>query len=176
MNFLCDGLTDGFTSRINIIAVWRIIANKATSDNKPDPMWIFPTIILLGETENRLSLALASIPIFWPVVSRTWQNLVIVVTHEVRIESNQRPPNVGEIERTSLGNCHHRVITEDEANEAGLRHPGRLCDVDGYEMGLISPFAEPQSSKQTQPEKYLRDISDLERRNLGFVTVPDISE
>ncbi|KAK1976770.1 hypothetical protein LZ30DRAFT_602810 [Colletotrichum cereale] len=164
---------------INVIAAWRIVANKATSDKGADPMWIFPPIILLGETENRLSLALASIPVFWPVVTRTWQKLVIVVTHEVKVESTEWSPNVREMGRTSLGNRQarvNRVATEDEANEAGLRHPGRLCDVYGYERGLISPFAEPKNFGRTVVEDCPRaNIADLERRSLDFVTVVDMT-
>ncbi|KAK1594604.1 uncharacterized protein LY79DRAFT_133118 [Colletotrichum navitas] len=136
---------------INLIAAWRIVANKATSDKGADPMWIFPPIILLGETENRLSLALASIPVFWPVVTKTWQTLVIVVTHEVNVESTQQPPDVREMNRITLeyGNVQaNRVVTEDEVDEAGLRHTGRLFDASGYKRRLISPFVESESKGQ----------------------------
>ncbi|KAK2024392.1 hypothetical protein LX32DRAFT_705597 [Colletotrichum zoysiae] len=154
LGLFCIGVT------INVIAAWRIVANKATSDQGADPMWIFPPIILLGETENRLSLALASIPVFWPVVTRTWQKLVIVVTHEINIESTQRPPNVEETDRRSLEHGHvpiGRAITEDEANEAGMRYLGRIGDVGGYERGLISPFAESRSINQILPDEYFTD-------------------
>ncbi|KAK2009286.1 hypothetical protein LZ32DRAFT_630976 [Colletotrichum eremochloae] len=130
---------------INTIAAWRIVANKATSDKGQDPMSYFPSIVILGETENRLSLILASIPVFWPMVTRTWQNIVITVTHEVKVESTQRFPSGGEMQRTTLENSHvwmHSTVTEDEANEAGLRHPGRLCDerrlyMRSYHVGLL---------------------------------------
>ncbi|KAK2051120.1 hypothetical protein LY76DRAFT_677038 [Colletotrichum caudatum] len=167
LGLLCIGVM------INVVAAWRIVANKATSDKGADPMWIFPSIILLGETEKRLSLALASIPVFWPVVTRTWQKLVIVVTHEVQIESTQRGPNVERTDRTSLGHGHfplNRSITEDEANEAGLRHIGRVSAVDGYERGLISPFAESVSINQTVPEELPDAIPDLKRRDINFLT------
>ncbi|EFQ25658.1 uncharacterized protein GLRG_00802 [Colletotrichum graminicola M1.001] len=138
---------------INAIAAWRIVANKATEDEGADPMWIFPPIILLGETENRLSLALASIPVFWPVVAKTWQALGIVVTHEIQIERTQRPPDAGEMDRTALEHASvvaNRAATEDEPNKAALGHPARLSDVCGYERKLISPFAESERKGQYQ--------------------------
>ncbi|KAK1989689.1 hypothetical protein LX36DRAFT_664996 [Colletotrichum falcatum] len=158
---------------INVIAAWRIVANKATSEKGADPMWIFPPIILLGETENRLSLALASIPVFWPIVTRTWEKIVIVVTHEVKIESAQWAPDVRQTRGASLENHHppiDRAANEDKANEAGLMHPGRLCDVDGYQRGLISPFAESSDMKQTAPTECERNMAEVERGSVDFIT------
>ncbi|KAG8157936.1 hypothetical protein KVR01_012208 [Diaporthe batatas] len=134
---------------INVIAAGRIVANRATSDEEPDPTRSFPAIILLGETENRLSLALASIPVFWPVVTKTWSNFIFV-THEFKVERTTREfPNrleLGDVlpkDQAFNGVVH--INTEDEATEAGLRHPGRLCEVDQYIRHLISPFSEAQN-------------------------------
>lgn len=168
-------------SRINVIAAGRIVANRATSDKEPDPTRSFPTIILLGETENRLSLALASIPVFWPVVTKTWNNFILV-THEIKVESTTRDfPNqleLGEI----MPRDHHatgtaRVNTEDETTEAGLRHPGRLCEVDRYVRQLISPFAEGQKDESTTLTTELQPsfAEELERHNLDFETVPEMA-
>lgn len=169
-------------SRINVIAAGRIVANKATSDKEPDPTKSFPTIILLGETENRLSLALASIPVFWPVVAKTWNNFIFV-THEVKVERTTREfPDrleLGEIlpkDRSLTGFL--RLNFEDEATEAGLRHPGRLCEVDQYIRQLISPFSESQNdeSPTLAREPHPGFADELEGHNLEFETVPEMAE
>lgn len=169
------------TSRINVIAAARIVANKATSDREPDPTKSFPTIILLGETENRLSLALASIPVFWPIVTKTWDNFIFV-THEIKVETTTRDlPNqleLGEIGRkdgpaTGIA----RVNIEDETTEAGLRHPGRLCEVDQYIRQLISPFAEAQEDESATlaAELHRGFTEESEGYNLDFETVPEMA-
>ncbi|KAH0438508.1 hypothetical protein CcaCcLH18_03215 [Colletotrichum camelliae] len=165
---------------INVIAGGRIVANRATSDREPDPTKSFPTIILLGEIENRLSLALASIPVFWPVVTKTWNNF-IYVTREVKVESTSREfPNQMELDRVSPGDYHGgmaRVTTEDETTEAGLRHPGRLGEMDRYVRQLISPFAETQKDDSTTLTTELNRsfTEELEGHNLDFETVPEMA-
>lgn len=139
--------------RINVITAGRIVADRATSDKEPDPTRSFSTIILLGETENRLSLALASIPVFWPVVKKTWNNFIFV-TREIKVESTTRDfpirLELGEIfpkNRPVTGIA--RINIEDETTEVGLRHLGRLGEVDQYVRQLISPFAEAQNDEST---------------------------
>lgn len=169
------------TSRINVIAAGRIVANKATSDREPDPTSSFPTIILLGETENRLSLALASIPVFWPVVTKTWNNFIFV-THEIKVESTTGDfPTQLELGEISLRDrpipVMARANTEDETTEAGLRHPGRLGEVDWYVRQLISPFAEAQKDGSTTltTELHPSFTEELEGHNLDFETVPEMA-
>ncbi|KAF3799751.1 hypothetical protein GCG54_00000997 [Colletotrichum gloeosporioides] len=165
---------------INVIAGGRIVANRATSDREPDPTKSFPTIILLGETENRLSLALASIPVFWPVVTKTWNNF-IYVTREVKVESTSREfPNQMELGRISPRDHHGgmaRITTEDETTEAGLRHPGRLGEMDRYVRQLISPFAENQKEDSTTLTTELNRsfTEELEGHNLDFETMPEMA-
>lgn len=163
-----------------MIAAGRIIANRATSDKEPDPTRSFPTIVLLGETENRFSLALASIPVFWPVVKKTWNNFIFV-THEVKVESTRDFSNqleLGEISQRDRPTVRMaRVNTEDETTEAGLRHPGRLGEVDRYVRQLISPFAEAQKDESTTltTELHPSFMEELEGHNLDFETVPEMA-
>ncbi|KAF6823095.1 hypothetical protein CPLU01_11594 [Colletotrichum plurivorum] len=162
---------------INVIAAWRIIANRATSDSAPDPTRTFPTIILLGETENRLSLVLASIPVFWPVVAKTWQT-IIYVTREVKVESVRHLPELVESGPMNFRDALPALdwsTTLDDAIEAGLRHPGRLWDVDRYMRELISPFAETETLELTRPMEIQRSFAEeLEANHLDFETVPEI--
>ncbi|KAF6835507.1 hypothetical protein CMUS01_05731 [Colletotrichum musicola] len=163
--------------RINVIAASRIIANRATSDSAPDPTRTFPTIILLGETENRLSLVLASIPVFWPVVAKTWQT-IIYVTREVKVESVRHLPELVESGPMNFRDALPELdwsTTLDETIEAGLRHPGRLWDVDRYMRELISPFAETETLELTRPGEIQRSFAEeLEANHLDFETVPEI--
>ncbi|KAF9874528.1 hypothetical protein CkaCkLH20_08091 [Colletotrichum karsti] len=170
---------------INAIAAARIVANKATSNQKPDPTRVFPIIILLGETENRLSLVLASIPVFWPVVTKTWNNFIFV-THEVKVESTHNLPSMMELGRISLrdhqtGTATMTATNEDEATETGLRHPGRLLEVDRYVRQLISPFAEGNPAKKEPTVREREEVQrgfneELEGHSLHFETVPDIAQ
>lgn len=151
----------------------RLAANQVLNQDgaSNDLTFKFPRIFVLGEAENRLSCILASIPVFWPVVTKKIQE--IFITREFRVEStyqisseprrhwkdeDERPgqskgrQGSGEdIEmqtpqsaRYSKGGMEYQ---EDEVVEAGLRHPGRLIDVDSYTHALVRPFAETEDSK-----------------------------
>lgn len=131
----------------------------------------FPRIFVLGEAENRLSTILASIPVFWPVVTQKIQE--IFITREFRVESTyqisdephrhwmddeSRPDRYkgrqgsgDDIEMQSpqsgafgKGQMEYQ---EDEVLEAGVRHPGRRIDVDSYTNALVRPFAETEDAK-----------------------------
>lgn len=129
-----------------------------------DLTYLFPRIFVLGEAENRLACILASIPVFWPVVTQKLQE--IFITREFRVEStyqisddprrqwkdDDRPDqhkgrqgSRGDIEmqqpRPASRSKNDMEYQEDEVLEAGLRHPGRLIDVDSYTRALIGPFA-----------------------------------
>ena len=69
------------------------------------------------------------------------------------------------------------VNIEDETTEAGLRHPGRLCEVDQYVRQLISPFAEAQKDESTSltTELHRGFTEEFEAFNLDFETVPEIA-
>ncbi|POS76514.1 hypothetical protein DHEL01_v205084 [Diaporthe helianthi] len=154
---------------INIIACLRLAANQSLTeqDMDDDLTYKFPLIFILGEVENRLSCILASIPVFWPVVSQKIQE--IFVTREFSVESTYQIPSepgrnwkdnqerLGQY-KGRQGSCEDielQAVTgksameyqEDEVLEAGVRHPGRLIDVDSYTSALIRPFADTEDAK-----------------------------
>ncbi|CAN8104107.1 unnamed protein product [Discula destructiva] len=100
------------------IAAGRCVANGATAEAKPDPFFNFPTIVLLGESENRLACILASIPIFWPVVEKAAERIQgiyrIFVTQEFVVGSSRILP--GEV-RVEIGAYEppHWAEEQDEA-------------------------------------------------------------
>lgn len=133
-----------------------------------DLTFTFPRIFVLGEAENRLSCILASIPVFWPVVTKKIQE--IFITREFRVEStyqisseprrnhwkdeDDRKARQGageDIEmqrpRSMAYGKGEMEYQEDEVLETGVKHPGRLIDVDSYTHALVRPFAETEDSK-----------------------------
>lgn len=118
---------------------------------------------------------------FWPVVTKTLSNFIFV-THEIKVESTMRDfpyqlelGDIGPRGRPFMGMA--LVDTEDETTEAGLRHPGRLGDVDRYVRQLISPFAEAQKDESTilATELHPSFAEELEGHNLEFETVPEMA-
>lgn len=102
-----DELTLCDDSRILALAAGRCVTNGSTAESKPDPFWAFPAIVLVGESENRLSCILGSIPIFWPMVEeaaeRVHQIYRVFITEEFIVESSRVLPGqvtiqVGEYE------------------------------------------------------------------------------
>lgn len=154
---------------INIIAGLRLAANQVLTqqDKRKDLTFELPRITILGEAENRLSCILASIPVFWPVFTQKIQ--AIFVTREFRVEStyqisSSEPGRKWRDSDERLGQYNNKrgqgryediemqaadgkgamEYQEDEVLEAGVRHPGRLVDVDSYTNALVRPFADPE--------------------------------
>lgn len=154
---------------INVIAGLRLAANQVLAQQQManDLTFKFPKIFILGEAENRLSVILASIPVFWPVVTQKIQE--IFITREFSVESTYqissepgrnwkdsderlgqykgRQGSCEDIELQAFGGKGAMEYQEDEVLEAGLRHPGRLVDVDSYTNALVRPFAEAEDAK-----------------------------
>ncbi|KAK2608164.1 hypothetical protein N8I77_006792 [Diaporthe amygdali] len=163
----------GLGIAINVIAGLRLVTNHVLNQegDKADLTYDFVKIFVLGEAENRLSCILGSIPVFWPVVSQKIQE--IFITREFRVEStyhisldpqrrwkddDQPQPYKGkqggghdiEMQSPPLGQHGKGGLEyqEDEVLETGLRHPGRLVDVDNYTRAWIGPFAEDENMQQ----------------------------
>lgn len=154
---------------INVIAGLRLAANQVLTQQgmANDLTFKFPKIFILGEAENRLSCILASIPVFWPVVTQRIQE--IFITREFRVESTYqissepgrnwkdsndrlarykgRQGSCEDIELQAASGKGVIEYQEDEVLEAGVRHPGRLVDVDSYTNALVRPFAETEDAK-----------------------------
>ncbi|KAI7777789.1 hypothetical protein LA080_003066 [Diaporthe eres] len=158
---------------INIIAGLRLASTEVIKRQglNEDLTFNFPRIFVLGEAENRLSTILASIPVFWPIVTQKVHQ--IFITREFRVEStyqiSSEPPrhwkddegrpdrykgrqgNGDDIEMQTpqfgafgKGGMEYQ---EDEVLEAGVRHPGRRIDVESYTRALVGPFAETEDAK-----------------------------
>lgn len=158
---------------INIIAGLRLASNEVIKRQglNEDLTFNFPRIFVLGEAENRLSTILASIPVFWPVVTQKVQE--IFITREFRVEStyqiSSEPHRHWKDDEGRPDRCKGRQgsgediemqtpqfgafgkggmeYQEDEVLEAGVRHPGRRIDVESYTRALVGPFAETEDAK-----------------------------
>lgn len=64
---------------------------------QPDLFWNLPVIVILGESENRLSCMLGSIPIFWPVIEdaagRVQEIYRVLITQEFEVSSTRALPH-----------------------------------------------------------------------------------
>lgn len=146
----------------------RLAANRVLSqEGATDLTFKFPRMFVLGEAENKLSVILASIPVFWPVVTQKIQE--IFITREFRVEStyqlSSEPGRHWKDDDGRLGQYKGRLgsgedielqaadrksrmeYQEDEVLEAGVRHPGRLVNVDSYTNALVRRFAETEDVK-----------------------------
>lgn len=64
---------------------------------QPDLFWSLPVIVILGESENRLSCMVGSIPIFWPVIEdaagRVQEIYRVLITQEFEVSSTRVLPH-----------------------------------------------------------------------------------
>ncbi|KAG8162485.1 hypothetical protein KVR01_008250 [Diaporthe batatas] len=156
---------------INIIAGLRLAANQVLTeqDMGNDLPFKFPKIFTLGEAENRLSVILASIPVFWPVVTQKIQEVFITrefsvnSTYQISSEPGRnwrdsddklarykgRQGTCEDIELQAATGKRGMEYQEDEVLEAGMRHPGRLVDVESHTNALSRPFVESEGAKQS---------------------------
>lgn len=108
------------------IAAGRCVSNGSTADQSPDPFWNFSIIVLLGESENRLSIILGSIPIFWPMIEKAVENVRelyrIRVTQEIVVHSSRVLP--GEV--TIEWGAYEAPHWAEEAGEGARSRNGSL--------------------------------------------------
>ncbi|KAI3340477.1 hypothetical protein F4824DRAFT_423351 [Ustulina deusta] len=72
---------------VNLVSIWRlytIIKNRAGTYPVMDPTFYAPISIVLAALEVDLASIVASIPIFWPMLTHSWGK--IFVTQEVQFE------------------------------------------------------------------------------------------
>lgn len=70
-----------------MISIWRlhsIVEHRAGLEPYPDFMWWTPISIILSCLEIDLAIICASMPIFWPMVSKSFA--AIFVSHEIQVE------------------------------------------------------------------------------------------
>lgn len=79
-----------------MLSIWRlqnIVETQATTHPTFDPTWYGATPIVLSSMEVDLATICASLPVFWPVITKNVGQ--IFVTHEVKITREHRRTNSG---------------------------------------------------------------------------------
>lgn len=131
------------------VAAGRCVSNGSTAQVAPDPFWNFPTIVLLGESENRLACILGSIPVFWPVVQeaadRVHELYRIYVTQEFVVQSSRVLP--GEV-TVEIG-AYEAPHWAEQAGDAP-----RSINEDYYEQSSLPEWPEtPPGTSTAEPKK-----------------------
>ncbi|KAI0975001.1 hypothetical protein F4678DRAFT_421605 [Xylaria arbuscula] len=76
---------------VNLVSIWRlytIIKTRAGTYPVPDPTFYAPQSIVLAALEVDLASIVASIPVFWPILTHSWGK--IFVTQEVHVTRHHR--------------------------------------------------------------------------------------
>lgn len=107
------------------IAAGRCVANGATASANPDPFTSFSLIVLLGESENRLSCILASIPMFWPAIEQAAERFHelyrVFITQEFIVGSSRMLPGEARIEIGAYEAPHWAEQDEEASAGRSLR-------------------------------------------------------
>lgn len=67
-----------------------LVQQSQNREQDLDTTFYTPDPILLSVMEVSIASICASIPIFWPVLSRHWSRLLVVVTKEVKVSREDR--------------------------------------------------------------------------------------
>ena len=77
---------------VNLCSIWRmvyVIKLSIAGDGAFDPTWYSPTTAALACFEVHLAAVCAALPVFWPVLTATWNR--IFVTFEVSVTQGRGP-------------------------------------------------------------------------------------
>ncbi|KAI3323806.1 hypothetical protein HD806DRAFT_74969 [Xylariaceae sp. AK1471] len=125
---------------INLISIWRlhgIIMTRAGTYPVVDPTFYGPQSIVLAALEVDLASIVASIPVFWPMLTQSWGK--IFVTQEVHVTR------------------HHRRLSGDDEFELHPTSPSRLSsrsrgDSDGsLKLVIMNTEGRSRSRSRTPP-------------------------
>jgi hypothetical protein len=75
-----------------------------------DPTWYSPTAASLACLEVHMAATCAALPVFWPVVSKAWNHIVVTQTVSVTTEYGRFPSKAHDVElqsATSDRNLNH---------------------------------------------------------------------
>ncbi|KAI1275874.1 hypothetical protein F5Y07DRAFT_368243 [Xylaria sp. FL0933] len=140
---------------INLVSIWRlytIIKTRAGTYPVADPTFYAPQSIVLAALEIDLASIVASIPVFWPMITHSWGK--IFVTQEVHVTR------------------HHRRLSGDFElpHFSPSRRTSRRCDSDGSLKLVIMDTEGAESGSGPDHDHhhhhYRRDSSSNSRTRL----------
>ncbi|KAH7025128.1 uncharacterized protein B0I36DRAFT_250640 [Microdochium trichocladiopsis] len=130
-------------SWIVVFAAWRlvtIVRNKAATWPVVDPTWYAPQSVLLAILEIDCAAICASLPIFWPQISKHWGEIVVVKEVKVTRETRTFDEDESALTRNYLG----RMGSEGSMDDVG---GGKVKDLEGGGTGMHGRTKSRSSSK-----------------------------
>ncbi|KAF2471759.1 uncharacterized protein BDR25DRAFT_367608 [Lindgomyces ingoldianus] len=143
-----------FGAVVVFTSVWRlytIIVNKAATHPYIDFTWWTPVSVILSCLEIDLAIICASMPIFWPVLEKSFSH--IFVTHEVHITEHRRLNETGlEYE---LDHAESRSERAGSLKSTSAVDPFKYY-TDQYVIKQVDPLAQGnigvETNVQTEPK------------------------
>ncbi|KAI0472493.1 hypothetical protein F4859DRAFT_107802 [Xylaria cf. heliscus] len=139
---------------VNIISIWRlhaILDTRAGTYPVIDPTFYGPQSIVLAALEVDLASIVASIPVFWPMLTQTFGS--IFVTQEVHVTHHHR--------RLSGDDTHHQF-------ELSSRRSSRTRGGSDGSLKLVIMDTDGQSRSSTPNALPLLSLPSVERPNHAY--------
>ncbi|KAH7029558.1 uncharacterized protein B0I36DRAFT_432308 [Microdochium trichocladiopsis] len=114
-------------------SIWRfgdMVAHRATTWPTFDPTWYGSSAICLGIIEVNLAIICASIPVFWPTLSKALMGTIFVtqevkITRHMRYSTDAERDDEIELQRSKSGGTEHQSppsITTRSSHRRGSKH------------------------------------------------------
>ncbi|KAF1928617.1 uncharacterized protein M421DRAFT_420501 [Didymella exigua CBS 183.55] len=148
-NLLALGGVFAVGTFVILISVWRlksIVQHRAALVPYPDFTWWTPVSIILACLEIDLAIICASIPIFWPVLQKSFS--AIFVSHEIEVvETRIKDHGLAyELEHTQTRG-HHSMTSGSGTSTHELTHDPEDGYKEPYSVG-VDPLGEEAQSGQ----------------------------
>ncbi|KAI1855262.1 hypothetical protein JX266_000127 [Neoarthrinium moseri] len=134
----------GAGTLVSCISIWRlavIIQHKAATYPTFDPTWYGPGVVLLGMMEVNAASICACVPVFWPVLTASIDQ--IFVTQEIKITRERRYSGDGddEIELHDSTTTHSRSESVMSQSHVHLTKSGNNTHyMDDYVIDQVDPL------------------------------------
>lgn len=120
---------------MNVFAVWRlatVIQHRAATWPVEDPTWYGPISIILAVLEINCASICASVPVFWPVLSKHFGQIFVTKEVEVRHEDRLDIEHTwSETELRSVPSLTSKELHYHDAFVMGRVDPLRMYDSAG---------------------------------------------
>ncbi|KAI1754776.1 hypothetical protein F4782DRAFT_538859 [Xylaria castorea] len=143
---------------INIISIWRlhtIIETRAGTYPVIDPTFYGPQSIVLAALEVDLASIVASIPVFWPALTQSWN--AIFVTQEVHVTHHHRRLSGDEHQfELHAGPSRTSSRTRRGSSDASLKLV--IMDTEGQSLSsrTVTPTPPSQQQAYDKNDPYIR--------------------
>ncbi|KAI1816598.1 hypothetical protein GGS20DRAFT_536890 [Poronia punctata] len=144
---------------VNLVSIWRlhvIIRTRAATWPVPDPTFYGPQSFVLAVLEVDLASIVASVPVFWPMLTQNWGK--IFVTQEVHVTRHHRRLSGEDNFELHATNSSSRSPSRATSDGGSLKLV--IQDTEGQDRGRRSESKSRSRSQSRAPEKKRYDMSD----------------